>query len=132
MELLVTTIWDWMLLAVDPKSLSLQGSKLIALNFVMGFKGKPFLYEPFAAYYPSIFARRSCTQVPFKTAFLKNFKHLCWSLFFNEVAGWRPVTLLKKRHRHRCFPVNFEKCLKTLFHRMILGNCFKFASTDIF
>ena len=30
-------------------------------------------------------------------------------LFFNKVAGLRPVTLLKKRPWHRCFPVNFTK-----------------------
>ena len=42
-------------------------------------------------------------------------KHLCQSLFFNIVAGLRPVTLLKKRLWHRCFPVNFAKFLRTLF-----------------
>ena len=34
-------------------------------------------------------------------------KHLCQSLFINQVAG-RPVTLLKKRHWHRSFPVNLQ------------------------
>ena len=42
-------------------------------------------------------------------------KHLCQSLFFTKVAGFRPVTLLKKRLRHRCFPVNFAKLLRTPF-----------------
>ena len=42
-------------------------------------------------------------------------KHLCQSLFFNKVAGLRPTTLLKKRLRHRCFPVNFPKFLRTSF-----------------
>ena len=51
---------------------------------------------------------------------LKNFakftgKHLCWSLFFNVVAGLRLATLLKKRLQHRCFPVRFEKFLITPF-----------------
>ena len=40
-------------------------------------------------------------------------KHLCQSLFFNKVAGLRPATLLKKRLRHRCFPVSFVKFLRT-------------------
>ena len=40
-------------------------------------------------------------------------KHLCQGLFFNKVAGLRPVTLLKKRFWHRCFPVNFAKFLRT-------------------
>ena len=42
-------------------------------------------------------------------------KHLCQSLYFNKVAGFRPVTLLKKRLWHRCFPVNFAKFLRTPF-----------------
>ena len=42
-------------------------------------------------------------------------KHLCQSLFFNKVASLRPVTLLKKRLWHRCFPVNFAKFLRIVF-----------------
>ena len=38
-------------------------------------------------------------------------KHLCQSLFFNKLPGLRPATLLKKRLRNRCFPVNFAKFL---------------------
>ena len=34
---------------------------------------------------------------------------------FNEVAGLRSATLLKKRLWHRCFPVNFAKFLRTPF-----------------
>ena len=41
-------------------------------------------------------------------------KHLCWDLFFNKVAGL-PVTLLKKRLRRNCFPVNFATFLRTPF-----------------
>ena len=55
-------------------------------------------------------------------------KHLCQSLFFNKVAGLRPATLLKKRLRHRCFPVNFVKFLRTSFlqntsGRLLLSLC---------
>ena len=55
-----------------------------------------------------------------KKGVLRNFakftgKHLCQSLSFNKVAGLRPVTLLKKRLWHRCFPVNFVKYLRTPF-----------------
>ena len=51
---------------------------------------------------------------------LRNFskltgKHLCQSLFFNKVAGLWPATLLKKRIWQRCFPVGFEKFLRTPF-----------------
>ena len=42
-------------------------------------------------------------------------KHRRQSLFFNKVAGPRPVTLLKKRLWHRCYPVNFVKFLRTPF-----------------
>ena len=50
---------------------------------------------------------------------LRNFvkltgKQLCKSLYFNKVAC-RLVTLLKKRLRQRCFPVNFAKFLRTSF-----------------
>ena len=42
-------------------------------------------------------------------------KHLCQSLFFSKVADLRLATLLKKRLRHRRFPVDFAKILKTTF-----------------
>ena len=41
-------------------------------------------------------------------------KHLRQSLFLNKAAGLRPATLFKERLRHRCFPVNFAKVLRTL------------------
>ena len=40
-------------------------------------------------------------------------KHMYWSLFFCKVAGYQPATLSKKRHRYRCFPMNFAKSLRT-------------------
>ena len=57
---------------------------------------------------------------------LRNFakfrgKHLCQVLFFNKVAGPEPATLLKKRLRHRCFPVNFAKFLRTPFSQNTSG-----------
>ena len=51
-------------------------------------------------------------------------ENVCWSLFFNKVAGIRPVTLVKQRLRHRCFPVNFAKCLRTHFLQNTSGGCF--------
>ena len=52
---------------------------------------------------------------------LRNFtkfteKRLCQSLFFDKVAGLSPVTLLKKKLWHGCFPVNFVKFLRTSFY----------------
>ena len=49
---------------------------------------------------------------------LKNFEKLtgkCQSLFFNQVTGFRPATLLKKRLWHRCFLMSFVKFLRTPF-----------------
>ena len=37
------------------------------------------------------------------------------SLFFDKVAVLRLASLLRKRFWRRCFPVNFEKCLRTPF-----------------
>ena len=50
----------------------------------------------------------------YKKGILRNFaryteRNLCQSLFFNKVAGLRPITLLKMRLWHRCFPDNFIK-----------------------
>ena len=55
-----------------------------------------------------------------KKGVLRNFtkftgKHLCQSLFLNNVAGLRPATLLKKKLWHRCFHVDFVKFLRTPF-----------------
>ena len=51
-------------------------------------------------------------------------KHLCQSLFFNKVADLRPATLLTKRPRHRCFPVNFATFLRTPSSQNTSGGCF--------
>ena len=63
--------------------------------------------------------RNSRPEVFCKKGVLRNFakftgKHLCHSLYFNEVAGL-PATFLKKWLWHRCFPVSFEKFLITPF-----------------
>ena len=62
--------------------------------------------------------RSSRPEVFCKKGVLRNFtkftqKHLCYSLFFNKVAGLKPATLLKKRPWHKCFSVNFAKFLRT-------------------
>ena len=49
-------------------------------------------------------------------------KYLCQSLFFNKVAGLRP--LLKKRLWYRCFPVNFAKFPRTPFSQNTSGRLF--------
>ena len=64
--------------------------------------------------------RSSRPEAFYKKGIFRNFakftgNHLCQSLFFNKVAGLRPVTLLKKRLWYMCFPVNFTKFLRTPF-----------------
>ena len=39
--------------------------------------------------------------------------------FFNKVEARKPATLSKKGLRYRCFPVNFEKFLRTIFYRTL-------------
>ena len=51
-------------------------------------------------------------------------KHLCQSLFFNKVADLSTVTLLKKKLRHRCFPVNLTKFQRTPYLQNIFGQLF--------
>ena len=70
--------------------------------------------------------RSSNQRCSIEISVLRNFaqftgKHLCQSLFFNNVAGLRPVTLLKRRPWHRYFPVNFVKFLRTPFLQSTSG-----------
>ena len=57
-------------------------------------------------------------------------KHLCQSLFL-IISRPQPVTLLKTRLWHRCFPVNFAKFQRTRFPtehlRWLLLNCIRFV-----
>ena len=61
--------------------------------------------------------RNSHQRCSIKIGVLKNYanftrKHLYRSLFFS---GLRPAVLIKKRPRHKCFPVNFAKFLRMPF-----------------
>ena len=49
-------------------------------------------------------------------------KHLCQSLFFNEIVRLKSATL-KKRLRHRCFPRNFSKFLRNFFSKTPPSDC---------
>ena len=63
----------------------------------------------------------TATGVFYKKVVFKNFAKLkekifCRSLFLNKFSVIQPATLLKKKLQHRCFLVNFAKCLKnTIF-----------------
>ena len=58
---------------------------------------------------PKVFCKKRC----FRNFAKFTGKHLCQSLFFNKVASLRLATVLKKRPWRRCFPMNFEKFLRT-------------------
>ena len=75
-------------------------------------------------------SRSSPPWVLRKQAVLKNsveftgkhlYHSLFFSLFFNKVAGQRPVTLLKQRLWYKCFSLNFEKILKTFLLKNTSG-----------
>ena len=66
------------------------------------------------------YGRSSRTEMFCKKGVLGNFaeftgKRLCLSLLFDKVTDLRPLTLLKKRYWHGCFPVKFAKFLRTPF-----------------
>ena len=86
--------------------------------------------------------RSSCPEVFYGKGVLTKFanftgKHLCQSLFFNNVAALRPATLLKDRLCHRCFPVNFSKFLtlvqdkRLFFFQILSANLSVFAFRSI-
>ena len=77
--------------------------------------------------------KKSCIGVQYRSSHrrcsiektvLKNFaiftgKDLCWSLFFNKVAGLQVWHFTKKRLQHSFFPMNIEKFLRTLILKNI-------------
>ena len=68
----------------------------------------------------SALIRSSHQRCSVRKGVLRNFaivtlKHKCQSLFFSKVAGLRSAISLKKRLRHKCFPVNFVKFLRIPF-----------------
>ena len=46
------------------------------------------------------------------------------NLFLNKLSEWSLLTLLKKTPRHRRFPANFSKILKTRHCRTLENSCF--------
>ena len=65
-------------------------------------------------------SRSSYRRCSVKKYVLRNFakftrKHLCQSLFFNKVAGLRPVTFLKKETLAQVFSCEFCKIFKNTF-----------------
>ena len=81
---------------------------------------KHVFYDTIQIYQQIVWINRSSrSQMFFKIGILKNFaiitgKHLCWSPFLIKLHTWRSAALLN-RDSHRCFHVDFSKCLRTAF-----------------
>ena len=58
---------------------------------------------------PEVFCNKRCSYYKFRKIHRKT---PVSESFFYKVAGW-PVTLIKKRLWHRCFPMTFAKFLRT-------------------
>ena len=71
--------------------------------------------EPFMDIYFLRYDRLDLTQF-----FEISLTPLCL-LFFSSISWSWPATLLKERHWHRCFPVNFAKFLRTPFLQNTYG-----------
>ena len=60
-------------------------------------------------------SRSTCREMLYKKMFLKIFqgskKTPAPEFLFNETSDLQPAVLLKKRLRHRCFPMNYAKSL---------------------
>ena len=77
-------------------------------------------------HYILLILRSSHRRCSVRKGVIRNFskftgKQLYQSLYFQKVAGLRPATLIKWRLWHRCFPVNFEKFLRTPFLQNTCG-----------
>ena len=72
---------------------------------------------------------REITDVFCKKGVLRNFakftwKHLCWSLFFNKLAGLRPESLLKRDSDTGVFRWILWNFLRTPFLQNLCSGCF--------
>ena len=83
-----------------------------------------------------IIHRSSRPKVFLKKTVLENFakftgKYHGWGLIFDKVSGLRPATLLKKRLRYRCFPVNYAKFLRALFLQNTSGRVLLYSDNSV-
>ena len=85
-----------------------------------------------------IFSKSSCWRehITEHTTGVKHFKniymkHLCQSLFFNEVTGLKPTTLSKKGLRQGVFLHFFARFLRTLFCRTPLDNWLRYQNCTL-
>ena len=72
----------------------------------------------FLAIFQSKITRSNHRRCSIKKVVLKNFANIhkktpLLQSLFNNVAGLRPCSFIKKRLQHRCFPVNIAKSART-------------------
>ena len=98
-------------LAIYKSCVSTANFQQVNADWVESYLGphQTFMIERYKAVVQKVFCKKGV---------LRNFakftgKHLCYSLFFNKVAGLRVATLLKKETLAQCFPVKF---LRTTFY----------------
>ena len=72
--------------------------------------------------------RNSCAELSYEKDVLKNFaksgKHLCQSLLFNKVAGWKPPTLSKRDARTDVVLWILRNLHEHLFYGTSVNSCF--------
>ena len=98
------------------------GEHLWALLYYAGSsRSHVFLFIISYSFFKNLFSKisQNSQRCSIRKGALRNLaiftgKHLYQSLFFNKVSF--PSTLLKRRLRHWCFPVNFAKFLRTPFY----------------
>ena len=77
--------------------------------------------------------RSNHRELSMKKVFLKVSQHSYENTYAEIsflIAGWSPATLLKKRLRHMCFLMNFEKFLRTTTCRAPLDDLLLFVITQ--
>ena len=93
----------WWLHLLFLKTVTTRHSKQLIYHFLL------FLVWTCRSSHPRYSIKKMFLKIPQKLTG----KYLCQGLFLNKIAAFRPATLLQKRLRHRCFPVNFAKIFRT-------------------
>ena len=73
-------------------------------------------------------SRSSCPKGALKSLAKFTGKLLCWSLFFNKIAGLHSATLFKKRLRHKFYRASLSRTLLdnyfwSFYHFVTIGTC---------
>ena len=102
--------------------IEMSGIIIFIVNFEnwSSFSSYDFYYSPVVKYQTSVSTFVTFSKYFFKEKMINSVERT-WFFFslasFCRSSCQRPATLLKKRPWHRCFPVNFAKFSKHLFHK---------------